>query len=120
MWSPTGSRSYWTRATVSFPSLLLRDRAAGLVENVSAECPQAGLGREAEMGQAEVVLDRAQQAVVVVVIGGYGARPDAGREHDRADPAATGSRNRSPGIHRVRSRLLAAASACVGIAGLGV
>ncbi len=40
--------------------------AVGPVEDVGAERPQALLAGEAEMAEAEVVLDRAQEAVVVV------------------------------------------------------
>src|SRR4051812_40135862 len=88
--------------------------AARVAEHLRVEGVHAGrLPRIAEAGQSEVVLDPAQQAVVVVGVLGDRARGYAGRERHRADLASPGPRDRATRVDRVVAGLLVAAGAGV-------
>src|SRR4051812_33752124 len=79
--------------------------------DVRPERAQPGRPRVAEVGEAEDVLDRPQQAVVVVLLGARRARADEGREQHRADAPAAGAAGLPARRRRVRAGLLAAARA---------
>src|SRR5204863_8086998 len=70
------------------------------VVDVAAECPQARRAGVAEMREAEQVLHRAQQAVVVERRRDDAARPDERGDEHRAGPAAARPRRGAGRIRR--------------------
>src|SRR5581483_5628055 len=88
--------------------------ARRVAEHLGVEALDSGcLARVAEQRQPEVLLDPAEQAVVVVGVLSHRARRYAGRERHRPDLAATGPRCQGAGVDGVVARLLVAAGARV-------
>src|SRR6185436_13733549 len=82
-------------------------------EDVPPETAGVRCVRVPEEGQAEQTLDRAQRREVVVWHAADRPRPDERRQRNRADPAATATRDRTAVVRRIRELRLVAARARV-------
>src|SRR6185437_1392086 len=82
-------------------------------EYILPEWSQARVGRVAQMADAEEVLDRAQERVVVIGRRRPGARPDIGRQQHGSDPTA--ARTLEPRLVRASRQGLLVAACVIGV-----